>query len=143
MATISSKVCIGISWNLLVFVKLKEMINQIHMLIIMITYAFGWHTLCSPGHFALWANFQESYFASQNILILNTFCSLEVFNPLLPETLCSSTQFSPWNTLLPETLCFSKHFAPWNTFLQSLIQWSRKQSVSGSKEFLRAKCAEE
>ena len=94
------------------------------------------HTLL-PRTLSCLAHFADSYFASKNILLLNTFWSLEKFdswNTLLPSKFCFLEHFAPWNTLLLGTLCFLKHFAsqhillpstfcflehftPWNTLL--------------------------
>ena len=89
-------------------------------------------TLCSLAHFA------DSYFAPQNILLLNTFWSLEHFafwNTLLPSTFCFLEHSAPWNTLLPGTFCSCVKCSPQHTLLSGTqkAKCSRKQSVPWSK----------
>ena len=82
-------------------------------------------TLCSLAHFA------DSYFAPQNISLLNTFWSLKHFasrNTLLPSSFCFLEQSAPWNTFLPGKLCsFVKFF----NVICPLEH--KKQSIQGSK----------
>ena len=97
-----------------------------------LTHTLLTRTLCSLAHFA------DSYFDPQNILLLNTFWSLEHFaswNTLLPSTFCFLEHSAPWNTLLPGTFCSFVKCSPQHTLLSGTqkAKCSRKQSVPWSK----------
>ena len=107
-------------------------------------------TLCSLSHFA------DSYFATQNILLLNTFWCLEHFaswNNLLPSTFCFLEHSAPWKALLPGTFCSfvkcsSQHTLLYRThkakcFRKQSVPWSKMCWEEKSKVCWGVKCAEE
>ena len=87
----------------------------------------------------------DTHFASQIILLLGTLYFIVAWYTLLPNSLCSSTHFTPQHILLPGILFSSAHFASWNTLLPRTLCFlcSREQSMLRRRFYKGAKCSRE